>query len=946
METIIVLPYDWITEDKVDHIEIRAWGFDMDDNSVLIRINDYKTFITLTLPPISNGIPISWCETKAQDLYNNICKITKQNQPNDYQFFYGTRLKGYSPNKYPFMRLFFDTLSDQKNCINRLFKPIETIFGSIKCQIDESDILPFWKLLTMREKGTAEWTIFNCFPVNEDNKISTIKREYICSWQQIFSPKEKIDKIPKPKVLTLDIECYSPNHKKFPVGTSPECEIVMIQCSIHKTSNINTKKKWVFTLLDCNPIDDVEIKLRNNEEELLDDFCNLIIQEDPDILIGHNNIAFDIPYINDRFKIRRKSWPFISRILGYSPVMGKQRATGGGFKNSSGVDLLDIEGRIILDTLPIISLDYPLESYSLEFVSNHFLGRGKHDVSAEQMFIATEEYRNLKRGIGDKENVYDKTTKFIKYGIEDIDLVSDIYEKLNIWTKSIELANTTRIRVIETFTRGQQIRGYALIFDYCYKNNIVVHRDHFDKSSSIEGGFVFEPIRGIHKRVCCLDFKSLYPSIIIANNICYTTIVYEDDDIPDEDCNIIECIDNNVEYKLKFIKKKFKVGILPIILQGLIDERNRIKGELKKAIQNGDEFKQLLEDVRQWVVKIIANSIYGFLKSPTLPMVEAAMATTAWGRKYIQQASQWVKSTYGLTTVYGDTDSIMIDISSIPKEESFSFSVDMAKKVSEIFPDELVMEMEKVMMVIYVNKKHYIAVFLDKKGNFTVDKNGEPIILVRGIPLSRRDKAKILKNIYKHIVVYILQETDKGTPRSLIMSYITNYIINFCDQIYNGDIDFQDFGIIKKIGNEYKDPKFYLNVFAQKLRSEGKNINPGDRIKFVVVENEDKKAKVSDKMMLIEDFNPEINKLDKQYYIEKVLSKGLDKLYYACFGPEISRSNFRVKWGKMRNYMELDKLVLSISKAIHYNEWNAEEFRKQLLSNPIFKPKYRITIKN
>lgn len=54
----------------------------------------------------------------------------------------------------------------------------------------------------------------------------------------------------------------------------------------------------------------------------------------------------------------------------------------------------------------------------------------------------------------------------------------------------------------------------------CDKNRI--------KEGTYEGAAVLDPNKGFYKDpVIVLDFASLYPSIMIANNTCYSTLVSE-----------------------------------------------------------------------------------------------------------------------------------------------------------------------------------------------------------------------------------------------------------------------------------------------------------------------------------------------------------------------------------------------------------------------------------
>lgn len=105
--------------------------------------------------------------------------------------------------------------------------------------------------------------------------------------------------------------------------------------------------------------------------------------------------------------------------------------------------------------------------------------------------------------------------------------------------------------------------------------------------------------------IATLDFASLYPSIMMAHNLCYTTLLtgkkeaekFNNDDVTKTP---------NGDY---FVKSTIKKGILPIILEELISARKQAKNELKEET---DPFKRAVLDGRQLALKISANSVYGF----------------------------------------------------------------------------------------------------------------------------------------------------------------------------------------------------------------------------------------------------------------------------------------------------------------------------------------------
>ena len=152
-----------------------------------------------------------------------------------------------------------------------------------------------------------------------------------------------------------------------------------------------------------------------------------------------------------------------------------------------------------------------------------------------------------------------------------------------------------------------------------------------------EGAIVIDPERGYYdKPIATLDFASLYPSIMMAHNLCYTTLVpsYEAHKYPPE---IIQKTPNGDW----FIRREHKKGILPIILEELIGARKQAKKELKAAT---DPFVRGVLDGRQLALKISANSVYGFTGAQVgqLPCLPISSSVTAFGRVMIEATKEAV----------------------------------------------------------------------------------------------------------------------------------------------------------------------------------------------------------------------------------------------------------------------------------------------------------------
>ena len=106
-----------------------------------------------------------------------------------------------------------------------------------------------------------------------------------------------------------------------------------------------------------------------------------------------------------------------------------------------------------------------------------------------------------------------------------------------------------------------------------------------------EGAVVIEPTRGFYKDpIATLDFASLYPSIMMAHNLCYSTLVprSQKKNFKEEDLTVTPNGDI-------FVKPSLKKGILPKILEELLGARKRAKQELAKAT---DPFERAVLDGR------------------------------------------------------------------------------------------------------------------------------------------------------------------------------------------------------------------------------------------------------------------------------------------------------------------------------------------------------------
>jgi len=220
----------------------------------------------------------------------------------------------------------------------------------------------------------------------------------------------------------------------------------------------------------------------------------------------------------------------------------------------------------------------------------------------------------------------------------------------------IEMARVTGVPIDYLTTKGQQIKVLSQLFRKAKQEDLFIpfyEKAKGAEEEDYEGAVVMDPKRGFHTiPVATLDFSSLYPSIMIAHNLCYTTVLKIEQ---------LEKLDPSQYEKTPqgdyFIRSEVYKGILPRILDELLTARAKAKDDLKKE---KDPFKKAVFDGRQLALKVSANSVYGFTGATVgrLPCLQISSAVTAYGRGLIHQAKDITLEVYkerNVDVIYGDT---------------------------------------------------------------------------------------------------------------------------------------------------------------------------------------------------------------------------------------------------------------------------------------------------
>ncbi len=636
---------------------------------------------------------------------------------------------------------------------------------TIKFELYESNIEPYLRFTHKMEIQMANW--LSVKHITQDNEMSRCQHSYIANYAAV----QKLD-IQETCNLTLgawDIEAFSYASRytginEFPDPTKPNDIITQIGTSLYKFS---TKEsfKHVVTIKspidnDCDPVDGIHIETYDSEKELIIGWVKFINSVDPDILIQYNGYDFDWKYVCARAKVLGIEYALenLSRIESKPAYLHEDQLNTSAYGDNT-MKYVKMYGVTQFDLMFIIKKEHKLESYKLNAVAEHFTGDKKDDLSPADLF----NYNTSTK---------DKLALVVKYCAQDTWLLIELTLKLRIITNVIGMANITMVPMQYIELRGQQIRVHTQIAYETKQEGYLIPAAEYKPKTDISdeeeekftGATVLEATPGAHfEPIAGLDFASLYPSIMIAHNYDYATIVEdpEFDNLPGVEYFDMDWEEDDIDSDGNEIKRPVNVrfvqnrtGIMPKILDRLWKERKAIRKQMK-TLSPDDNLYAVLNGV-QLAIKVSMNSIYGFTgaRYGRLPNKKIAAAVTACGRGMIAHSKKCAEEWYNCEVVYGDTDSIYVKFKSDLKGQDhmdwiFKIAPECADRISATFKKPIELEFEKVMYpFILYSKKRYASLFWTNPAKYDY-------IDYKGIQVVRRDNCIYVRENSKQIFEYI-----------------------------------------------------------------------------------------------------------------------------------------------------------------------------------------------
>lgn len=659
---------------------IRLWGVTEQGNSVLV---EDRTFRPYFYAAISSEEETRYVERKLEALlkekFHTIAAVKKRKSTETKGFgkpldkyvlgmeeHFGISMAGYHPPDKPRSRMIKITLAYPKHIAAARDALERAEFG--RRYVTYEGNVPFeLRYMIDRKIHGCQWlhlprASFKMIPF-KDHKSTAQYELHLEDAEalQALTVEERGDIAPM-RFMSYDIEVLRKG-PGFP--TADKDPIIMVTCALHVVGKQPVDQHRVCFALRPPPgtggsrafqqfleeHSEDEIYVFDDERDLLLAWRQYVIECDPDALTGWNIDNFDNPYMAGR----SQALGIYKEFMSFTRLRNKRcwireckfESKAHGARVSK--ELL-CEGRFSYDGLLFLLRGqmekYP--SYKLNYISQTLLGDQKLDVDYTQIPILYE---------GTDED----RTRLLWYCLKDTLLPLRLLDKLMAVVNGVEQSRVTGVPLKWLLSRGQGVKTDSAMLrtkaDYEHRPS------RSPPARQTGGGHVEEPLRGFYDwPIASLDFSSLYPSIMIAHNMCYTTkvslewarahlrpedywIPYPSVDEEDHDPRRAKKMSKKERERAAFnasmagkpvdfcfVKPHIKEGVLPKLLAHFLSTRAAVKRMMKTE---KDPFRYQVLDGRQLAIKLCANSVYGYTKGHICRDDQVMDAVTSCGRNML-----------------------------------------------------------------------------------------------------------------------------------------------------------------------------------------------------------------------------------------------------------------------------------------------------------------------
>ena len=611
------------------------------------------------------------------------------------------------------------------------------------------------------------------------HKHTNAEVEVHCSWKTLS--KSNLVAIAHYTSLHYDLETQGIGGM-FPNKFDPRCHIT--SASYYYTNpSTGQEERIVVVYGDAKPKYDSNAPITvfnvDNEADLIRKHFEFVHAFNPDIISGYNILSFDEEYIYRRsVKLGVEIPTSVGRVVGVKSEYRDKSWKSTGAGRWVDVRYIDYVGRVVIDVYKnVVNLPKKLPQNKLNTVALEYLGRGKHDVSPQEMFDAFDEHMRTRSMFKaclasygpDGEpichsnvdgEVWDavcndyihglkRMQRVLDYCMEDTMLSMGLYLKLQVITTLSEAANTFEVPIFDVYTKGQSGKGTSMLYTLLREEGVIFDTyEYVTFEEAYEGALNLGTKygnRGYFKFIASVDVAGMYPSQIRDKNISHDTEITEEEaeTLYKGRCRHDVWYDykgtaKERAYETWIVDSDVRRGFLPRLLDRLYSDRVEAK---KLAKKHADSQLYFLYDARQNSIKLAMNSVYGLIgmsANTRLPAKHLASLVTFMSRQELMKIvtflenggppAEWIKEREmsgkaykydkfaGAKIIYGDTDSVQFAYPQI----TFTDIAAMTKYYNDVtialntYLSPIIVELEKMGDLLLNGPKNYAMRFRDQ----------------------------------------------------------------------------------------------------------------------------------------------------------------------------------------------------------------------------------------
>ncbi|GAA5923255.1 DNA-directed DNA polymerase [Sporobolomyces koalae] len=627
---------------------------------------------------------------------------------------------------------------------------------------------------------------------------------------------------------------------------------------------------------------DFALEIVEDERQLVEVLLEKVRFEfDPECVSGYEVHHASWGYLLERAE-SEFSWnlvPELGRVKAFDTgKFGTKDTDRWGFNQSS---TLNFSGRHVLPIWRILKADNKFQQYSFEHIAFHILRLRTPHFSFAKL---TEWYQS-----GDPA----KLCRVLQYWRNRVEMDIEMLDAAEIIDQNCESARVFGVDFKSVRTRGSQFKVESVMFKISKPESFLLlspNRIQVGRQNAAEcQPLIMEPKSAFYKGpLLVLDFQSLYPSVMIAYNYCYSTFLGRINSFKgtskfgvqinlDQPPGLLHLMKDHINISpngMMFVKPEVRKSLLAKMLSELLDTRVMVKGSMK-AVASDRALTKLL-NARQLALKFLANVTYGYTSatfSGRMPAVEVADAIVQTGRETLERALELIrnKKEWAAEVVYGDTDSLFVYLPGRSREEAFRIGNEMADEVTSQNPRPIKLKFEKVYLpCVLLAKKRYVGFKYERQSDL------EPEFEAKGIETVRRDGIAATQKMQETCLKLLFRTSD--------LSLVKEYCQRQWSKLQAGDVSPQDFVIAKavKLGSyaEGRDPPPGA-VVATRAMAKDHRAEPeyGERVPYLLCQAEPGTKQI-DRSISPGEFLAEPRlRLDVDHYILRMMVRPLERIF-------------------------------------------------------------------